>query len=268
MTIITLTTDFGVVDSYVAMMKGVILGIAPSTRLVDITHEIAAQNVRQAAYVVQSVIPYFPRGTIHIVVVDPGVGSTRRPIAIRIPAGVLVGPDNGVFSYPLAAEGQAGSNTVSAIQLDRHDYWLPEVSQTFHGRDIFAPVGAHLAAGVSFTDLGTPIGDLVRFPVSKPRRLLDGAIKGAIIYSDHFGNLISNIPGDWLGDSQWTIHIAGKTLVGPDATYAAVGRAALLSLVGSGGLLEVAVRDGSAARHLDVGAGEPIELRPRAMGRS
>jgi hypothetical protein len=141
LSIITLTTDFGLSDSYVAAMKGVILGIAPQATLIDITHQIAPQNVREAAYVLHTALPYFPSGAVHVVVVDPGVGSARRPIAARVGGSYLIGPDNGVFTYAL----QTTNPPAICVHLDKSAYWLPQVSRTFHGRDIFSPVSAHLA---------------------------------------------------------------------------------------------------------------------------
>ena len=148
MILITLTTDFGLADSYVAVMKGVILGIAPQARIIDITHDIAPQNVRQAAIVLQAAAPYFPPQTIHVAVVDPGVGSARLPLAVRTPQAIFIGPDNGLFSTVLT---ETHTESLTILHLDNKDYWLPTVSRTFHGRDIFSPVAAHLAACLLYT---------------------------------------------------------------------------------------------------------------------
>lgn len=261
MSIITLTTDFGLADSYVAAMKGVILGIAPQATLVDISHQIPPQNVREAAYLVHTSLPYFPPSAVHVVVVDPGVGSARRPMAARVGDSFLVGPDNGVLTYVLHAAGQAAV----CVHLDKPAYWLPQVSRTFHGRDIFSPVAAHLANAVPLAALGTPIADPVLFDVQAPRRDPDGSLRGEVIHVDRFGNLVSNIPGGWLVGRIWSVRIAGQQVFGPSLTYAEVSPGQLLALVSSEATLEVAVRDGSAAGRLGVAAGEPIEVQPRAM---
>jgi hypothetical protein len=259
--IITLTTDFGLADSYAAAMKGVILGIAPQATVVDITHLIAPQNVQEAAYVLHTALPYFPPGTIHMAVVDPGVGSARRPVAARVGDSYLVGPDNGVFTYAL----QGASQPALSIHLDKPAYWLTQVSRTFHGRDVFSPVAAHLANGVPLEALGTPIANPVLFDVQPPRQEPDGSLRGQVIHVDRFGNLVSNIPGGWLAGWLWTVRIAGQLIVGPSLSYAEVAPGQLLILVSSAATLEVAARDGSAAGQLGVAAGEPIEVTPHGM---
>ncbi len=258
MPIITLTTDFGLTDGYVAAMKGVIVGLAPQATLIDVSHQIAPQNVRAAAWVLQTILPYFPPGTVHMVVVDPGVGSARRPMAAASGDRYFVGPDNGVFTYALSA----GEPAV-CIHLDNPAYWLPAVSHTFHGRDIFSPVAAHLANGVPLAALGAPFSDPVRFDAPPPRRLPDGSLRGQIIHVDHFGNLISNIPGAWLAGRRWSVHLASQRLMGPSLSYAAAAPGQLLALVSSGGTLEIALRDGNAAERLGAAADEPIVVCPR-----
>lgn len=261
MSIITLTTDFGLSDGYVAAMKGVILGIAPQATLVDITHQIAPQNVREAAYVLATTLPYFPPDTVHVAVVDPGVGSARRPMAARIDGSYCVGPDNGVFTYLL----QAASQPALCVHLDNPAYWRPQVSRTFHGRDIFAPVAAHLASGVALPALGTPLVDPVRFAVQEPEQQPDGNLCGQVVHVDRFGNVISNIPGGWLAGRIWTVRLAGQQIAGPSLTYADAAPGQLLALISSDGTLEVAVREGSAAERLGVAAGEPIVVHPHGM---
>jgi hypothetical protein len=259
MTLITLTTDFGLADSYVAAMKGVILGIAPRASLVDITHQIDPQNVRQAAVVLQAAIAYFPPGTIHVAVVDPGVGSARRAIALRAEHSFFVGPDNGLFSVVLA---DAAPGSVRVVHLDQPAYWRPAVSRTFHGRDIFAPVAAHLAAGAPFEALGTPIADPVVLDFSHPSRLADGSVLGEVSHVDRFGNLISTIPETWLAGRAWVARCAGQEIAGPSTSYASAQSGELLMLIGSSGTLEIAVREGSAAERLRAGVGEFIQVRP------
>lgn len=259
MTIITLTTDFGLTDSYVAAMKGVILSIAPQAVLVDISHLVPPQDVRRGSTVLREAAPYFPPGTIHVAVVDPGVGSVRRPIAVHTPPATYIGPDNGLFTHVLA-DDTPGLPTV--LHLNNPRFWLPAVSHTFHGRDIFAPTAAHLAAGTPFEHLGTPIDDPVLLPATMAQRLPGGVIRGHVDTIDHFGNLVSDVPSGWLSGRQWTVHIASHVIVGLSATYAQVPPGAVLALIGSSGRLEVSVRNGHAARYLGVQPGEPIEVRP------
>lgn len=255
MTIIALTSDFGLTDGYVGIMKGVILGIAPQATLVDLSHDIAPQDVRQASQVLARAAPYFPAGTIHLAVVDPGVGSRRRPLLVITERARYVGPDNGIFSHVL------GQGDAQAWALDQPRYWLSQISQTFHGRDIFAPVAAHLAAGVEPERLGRRIHDPICFALPEPCRHPDGHISGEIIYVDHFGNLISNVPADWVARGGWTCRIAGRNA--PLAhTYAEVADAAPAGLISSSGAVELAVRNGNASRTFNVGIGETLELWP------
>lgn len=255
MTIITLTTDFGGADGYVGTMKGVILALAPAARLVDLSHEIAPQDIRQAAHVLRQAAPYFPAGAIHLAVVDPGVGGARRPLLVTTPQAAFVGPDNGLFTFALDQPG------AQARTLDRTEAWLPQVSRTFHGRDIFAPVAARLALGAAPDDLGTPITDAVRLAQAAPQRLGNDGIVGNVVHVDRFGNLISDVPAAWLADGAWTCQIAGREIAALASTYAEVAPGTALALVSSGDTLEVAVRDGSAARDLGVGVGATLTLR-------
>ncbi|MCO6452331.1 MAG: SAM-dependent chlorinase/fluorinase [Caldilineales bacterium] len=255
--LITLTTDFGLADPYVAAMKGVILDILPWAKIVDISHAIAAQNVMQAAYVLATAAPYFPRRTVHIVVVDPGVGTQRRPIAVYTDTACYIGPDNGVFSLVYAKE-----NVAEVRLLQNVFYMRPAISNTFHGRDVFAPFAAYVAAGAPGNSLGPLVHDPVALPIPKPTRESDGSIVGQVIYIDHFGNLVSDIPGDWLNDGDWTIEIAGAQIHGTSATYGNVDQGELVALIGSSGLLEVAVRNGSAAQKLGIGPSATVVARP------
>ena len=287
--LVTITTDFGTADGYVGTMKGVILGIAPQAQLVDISQEIEPQNVRQTAYVLYTAYPFFPPHTVHLIVVDPGVGSARRPIALRTPAGTFVGPDNGVFSYVMACEP-----VEALVELADPRYRLPQVSHTFHGRDIFAPAAAHLAAGVPIADLGPPVSNPVTFP---PPLLTVGprSLSGEVLHADRFGNVITSI-----GRLSWqenglslesafrkaeggereagggkhvsfrvegtTVTVAGQELTGVHRTYAEVETGEVLALVGSEGHLEIAVREGSAARKLGLRPGDPVTLLWRMPG--
>jgi hypothetical protein len=254
MATITLTTDFGDHDPYVGIMKGVILGIAPDARIVDLTHQIPPQHIEDAAYALQSAHPYFPPGTAHVAVVDPGVGSDRRPLLVATDRNCFVGPDNGLFSFALELPG------ARAWVLDRPEYWLPSVSRTFHGRDIFAPVAAHLAAGIRPEALASPIDDPVRLPPTQPERLGNSEIAGHVIHVDRFGNLITDVPGTWLEGGAWTCEIAGQVVRGPSLTYAAAPRGELLLLVSSNGTAEIAAREDSAAERLGVGSGTRVRF--------
>jgi S-adenosyl-L-methionine hydrolase (adenosine-forming) len=256
MAIITLTTDFGLADGYVGIMKGVILGIARGVHLVDLCHDIPPQDVREGVYLLEGAAPYFPEGTIHLAVVDPGVGSERRPLVVQTGRAYYVGPDNGLFTRPLAEPG------VQAWELDRPEFWRPQVSSTFHGRDIFAPVAAHLANGVPPSEMGRAIADPVRLAVAGPARAPDGAICGQVVHVDRFGNLITDVPASWVAEGGWQCGIAGEIIMGLSGMYAAAGPGALLALVGSGGTLEIAERNGNAARRLGVKAGEGVCLWP------
>jgi len=255
MTIITLTTDFGMADGYVGAMKGVILGIAPAAQLVDLSHEIAAQDVRGAGYVLGRAAVYFPAGTIHLAVVDPGVGSRRRPLLITTPLASYVGPDNGLFTFALAEAGAA------AFELDHPEFWLPNISRTFHGRDIFAPVAAHVARGVAPHALGSPISNAVRLPLVAPQWHSDGHLAGHVVRVDHFGNLITDIPGGWVGEGRWCAEIAGRRITQFGTTYADIGAGELLILVSSADTFEIAARGGNAAALLGVGVGEAVDFR-------
>jgi S-adenosylmethionine hydrolase len=258
MTVITLTTDFGLADGYVGIMKGVILGIAPQVRLVDLSHDIAAHNVRQAACILARAAPYFAPGTIHLAVVDPGVGTERRPLLVQTGRAQYVGPDNGVFTCALAEPD------AQAWVLNRPAYWLPAVSRTFHGRDIFAPVAAYLARGVLPEELGQRISDPMRLPLPLPTRHTDGHISGQVVYTDRFGNLITDIPAAWVAEGRWRCQIAGQEIAGISQTYAQAERGALVALIGSAGTLEIAVREGNAAQRLGVKVGEPVAIRPQS----
>jgi len=257
--LISLLTDFGLTDGYVGAMKGVILGITPHARIVDLSHEVPPQDVAAGAFILGRAYPYFSAATIHVAVVDPGVGSNRRPILLRCARGTFIGPDNGIFEAVLATEPD-----VEAYELNAPAYWLPQISTTFHGRDVFAPSAAHLAGGVPPTRLGrrVPLDTLVRLPHPEPRRGAE-AVYGQIIYVDHFGNAVSNIPAAWvdaLGPRAGLEVVLGPLrLRGVHATYADVLPGEPLALVASAGLLEVAIRDGNAARGLGVRDGDRLE---------
>ncbi len=198
MAFITLTTDFGTEDGNVGVMKGVIWGIAPNAQIADITHQVQAQNVRQAAFILDRQVFYFPKDTVHVVVVDPGVGTARRPIAAQVGPQRFVGPDNGVFTLMYERAEKMGW-PVKVVHLDQPQYWLETISHIFHGRDIFSPSGAHWAAGVPLEKLGTPISDPVRIDLPKPDKT-SKMVEGEVAHIDHFGNIATNIHQDDLAD--------------------------------------------------------------------
>jgi hypothetical protein len=242
-------------------VKGVLLSICPSARLVDLTHELVPQDVRGAALALEAALPFFPDGTVHLVVVDPGVGSARRPLALRARAGhYLVGPDNGVFS--------AFVDGATAVALTAPEYRLAEVSRTFHGRDVFAPAAAYLAAGIPLERLGPPVADPVRLPIPGSR-LEGGALIGEVLDVDRFGNLLTSIEATRLEELPASgparvpvrVEIAGHGIRGLVEAYADGPAEAAAAIVGSTGRIEVFVRDGSAARRLGVGRGAPVRVR-------
>jgi S-adenosylmethionine hydrolase len=257
MSIVALLTDFGWADGYVGVMKGVILSIAPHVTLVDLSHDVAPQDVRGAAFVLYAAVPYFPPDTVHLVVVDPGVGSVRRAIAVRSAQGTFVAPDNGVLSYVLAA----GPPQI-AVSLSNPQYHLAQVSRTFHGRDIFAPAAAHLACGVPITELGEPIRDLITFPMPKPRTRADGTLIGQVIHVDHFGNVITNLRREDIPwpDEAVVLEIGGQVIGGLHETYAQARPGEPLALIGSSGHLEIAVAGGNAARRLSVNREDEVRV--------
>ena len=267
--LLVFTTDFGLSDSYAGVMKGVALGINPDLSFIDLTHQVAPQSVSQGAFALGVSYRYFPADAIHVAVVDPGVGTARRPVLLQTPHGAFVAPDNGVLSRVLDAylpETPTSSGPVDlpqdvrAFHLTNPAYWLHPVSSTFHGRDIFTPVAAHLSNGVSPALMGEPTGVLEYLPVPRPRADAEG-IRGEIIYSDTYGNLISNIPQQLIeGRAIGEIRIRGRVIPRLSRTFNGGPAAGLVALVGSHGYLEVAVPNGSAAAALAAGPGEPIAV--------
>jgi S-adenosyl-L-methionine hydrolase (adenosine-forming) len=254
--IITLTTDFGTRDAYVAELKGVVLEIAAAAgrpvQLVDVTHDVAAHDVTEGALALDAAAPYFPAGSIHLAVVDPGVGTDRRGLVVQTDRALLVGPDNGLFT-PFLDD----STTWHAWELRAPEYRLASVSRTFHGRDVFAPAAAHLAAGVPPERLGPRVLDPVR--LSWPTvRAVAGAVAGAVLHVDRFGNLVTSIRAETLEElGRVRIRLGGRLLplVG---TYGDLEPGQAGALIGSSGRLEVAVREGSAAARFKARRGTPV----------
>jgi S-adenosylmethionine hydrolase len=264
--IITLTTDFGLADSYVGSMKGVILGIAPDLRLVDITHAIGPQDTHQAAYILKTFYGYFPPGTVHLIVVDPGVGSQRRAIAFGTPEAIFIAPDNGILTHPWRdAQARWGPEACMVVELTEQRFWRDRVSNTFHGRDIFAPVAAHLASGAPLEALGTRMPALNEATLDQPVRGRSGELVGRIIHVDHFGNCITNITPHDLAEAgrslQVVVEIIDQRISGLQQAYADGPIGALIALIGSSDHLELAVRNGNAAQTLGVGIGDTVRVR-------
>ena len=306
MSVITLTTDFGTRDWFVGTMKGGIVGLAPGTTVVDLTHDLPPGDIRGGAFVLAAGCRFFPKGAVHLAVVDPGVGSGRKAIAVQTDKAVFVGPDNGVLSWALAKE------RIRAIHgLENEAFFLQPVSRTFHGRDVFAPVAAHLSRGVPIQKFGPALKDFVRlaWPEARVRR---GGVEGEVVYIDRFGNAITNLEGRLLGSALFrsdllTSHEPPKTRPSPcplpatrgeggrrpgegrfvessgrascevyakrrwncplKAFYQAVASKKPVALVGSSGYLEIAINGGSAAKVLGVSIGTRVVLRAGLVGR-
>ena len=268
--LLVFTTDFGLSDSYAGVMKGVALVINPDLGFVDLTHQVAPQNVFQGGFALGVSYRYFPADTIHVAVVDPGVGTERRPVLLQTPHGSFVAPDNGLLSRVLddfftdvpVADGPVDlPPTVRAFHLTNPEYWLHPVSSTFHGRDIFTPVAAHLSLGTAPESMGEHTTSLQYLPVPKPRADADG-IRGEITYVDVYGNLISNIPQRMIeGRPIREVRIRGRAIPRLSRTFNdGPPTSGLVALVGSHGYLEVAVPNGSAAAFLSAGPGEPMSV--------
>lgn len=253
---ITLLSDFGSQDIYIGVMKGVIASIDPQLPVVDLTHQVPPQDIAAGQFALMNAVPYFPQGTVHVAVVDPGVGSQRRGVAIEFAEGFLVGPDNGLFSGVLATSG-----AIAAVELTNSQYWRsPAPSATFHGRDIFAPVGAHLARGVSLHELGDPIDPKqlaqLSFPVCQ---ITATGAQGCVQYIDRFGNLITNIPATAVEGKTWSVQVK-QFQIASGTTYSDRAPGELVTLIGSHGWVELAVNQGSAQSQLQLNLGDAINV--------
>jgi len=249
--IITLTTDFGTKDHYVGAMKGVILGINPDVSVIDITHEVGKYNVTEAALKLSNFYSYFPQGTVHVVVVDPGVGGSRKPLVLESDGYYFIGPDNGVFSLLFRRDKEA-----RAFEISNPDYMLENVSGTFHGREIFAPASAHISLGARPEDMGTAVSDPVELDYPEPE-LSGGEIRGRVIYADSFGNLVTNIPSLLIAPGS-KVYVGRFTIYRISNTYADVREGELVALAGSSGLLEISVNQGSASEVINIDKPEVI----------
>src|SRR4030042_1776638 len=259
MTIITLTTDFGTGDHEVGVLKGVVWKIAPGVHIADLSHDISPHDILEASLMLWRAAPFFPAGTIHVAVVDPGVGTSRRGIAASLGSQYFVGPDNGLITQLLAwVEGM--DQPASIIHLDRPDYWLPDVSSVFHGRDIFAPVAAHLASGVQLNSLGTPINDPVRLEIPVPIRIPSGWLRQGI-HIDHLGNLSTNLhAGQLKSEKEVMIKIKSEQISGLVSTFGERPVGSLVALLDSSGSLAISVVNGSAAQVFNIHVGDKIEV--------
>ncbi len=270
--VLAFTTDFGSSDAYVAAMKGVALGIAPELTLIDVTHEVPRHDIQHGGFILGGVYRYFPADTVHVAVVDPGVGTSRRAVALVTPAGVFCAPDNGLLSYVLndhltVEQAQIESkefgkpvtiavpNECSAYEISNPAYRLEPVSDTFHGRDVFTPAAAHLASGLSPKLLGDPLHEITILNLFTIERQGD-ALTGRVVHVDHFGNVVTNITADQLPDGDIVVEIANTKIHGLSATFADAD--GLLALIGSHGYLEVAENLGSAAHRLGIGVDDEV----------
>lgn len=254
---LTLLTDFGTQDSYVGVMRGVIATIAPTTQVIDLTHEIPPQDILSGRFQWMSAYSYFPKGTVHLAVIDPGVGSDRRAIALQMPSGFLVAPDNGLISGILTLE-----TPIVAIELTNRQYWrTPNPSRTFHGRDIFAPVAAHLANGVSILEVGQEIdpSSLAQLAIPAAEQLPNGAWQGVIQAIDRFGNVITNLSGDLVTSNQWSVQMQAQIVLGYQ-TYADREAGEAMATIGSENWIEIAVVNGNAKERFNTKIGQPIQL--------
>ena len=261
---IALLTDFGTRDPYVGIMKGVILSIAPDVRIVDIGHEQVPWSVMGGAFKLRSSVPYFPAGTLFVAVIDPGVGTRRKILYAESRRHRFLAPDNGLLSML-----ESGDRPRSIRSVTNRRYMRAEVSNTFHGRDVFAPVAAWLSLGVDPARLGPPVRSMRKIEWTHPKPMKDGSIEGRIVATDRFGNLITNIPASTLRTLKTPIvSVADECIRGISKTYGSGKRGRLIALIGSAGMLEIAVVEGDAKKALSVDVGVPIDVHPRESGPS
>ena len=265
MSIITLITDFGIEDAYVGVMKGVALSINPAASFVDITHHISPQDIVQAAYIIKTSYPYFPEGTVHIIVVDPGVGSERAIIALEMKGQFFLAPDNGVLTL-LLDEGKIDA----LVRVEDKRYFLNTISQTFHGRDIFAPIGAHISKGIKIKEMGPPLErqELIQLNIQKPYISKQGELVGTVVAVDHFGNIATNIDERCLKKlykknqvKKLEILIGKNRIKGLSDSYSSVKHHHPLAIIGSFGYLEIALNQGNAGRYFKVKKGDMIFIK-------
>jgi S-adenosylmethionine hydrolase len=253
--IITLLTDFGTKDGYVGAVKGVIKRINPQAEIVDITHEVDSYDILGAAFALNNFYRYFPKGTIHLAVVDPGVGGLRQPILVKTKDFFFVGPDNGIFSFIYQIE-----EITDIIVISDQKYFLAEPSRTFHARDVFAPVAAYLSLGIKIDEFGSPAKECMKFVIPEPESR-GKSLKGEIIHIDRFGNLITNIPADFLENKKHAeIRVGKGSIKGMSRSYFAIKEKELGALIGSSNFLELAVNQGSAQKLLKANVGDSVRI--------
>jgi len=264
--IVTFLSDFGRDDWFVGVVHGVIAEACPAARVIDLSHDVAPGDVARAAFILEAAASDFPAGTIHLVVVDPGVGTGRRALAVRAGGHLYVGPDNGVLEWALA---QAGAEVVA---LTEHRHFRHPVSRTFHGRDIFGPVAGHLAAGVAFASLGPAVTDPVRLPRSEPG-FVDGVLRGRVVFVDHFGNALTNLTVAEIerafpavAEAALEVRVHSKRVAGITRSYGDAAIGTLVAVLGSSGRIELAEVGGSAASRWGIGPGDRVEVALRGTG--
>jgi S-adenosyl-L-methionine hydrolase (adenosine-forming) len=262
MTVITLLTDFGLRDGYPGVMKGVIWKIAPHAQIADISHAIHPQNIFHGALALVRTASFFPAGTIHVAVVDPGVGTQRRPVGLHLGEHFFIGPDNGIFTLVLESAESHG-DSIQVFHLNQSSYWLPEVSRVFHGRDIFAPVAAHLASGIPLEKMGAVIHDPIRLKIPHPEPIREGGWRGQIIEIDNFGNLSTNIDQSILSSlGEVQVCIADHQIDRLVNTFGDRPPGTLIALYGTTHDLIISVVNGDAAHFLNVSIGDFVEVYP------
>ena len=261
--IVTFTSDFGLADWFVGVVRGVIVTICPTARVVDLTHEVPPGHVERGAFVLEAAAPDFPPGTVHLAVVDPGVGTSRRALAVRAHGQYFVGPDNGLLEWAL------GSPEAEVHALTDTRYFRPSVSRTFHGRDVFAPVAAHLADGAKIEKLGARVTDPVRLELPMPA-LRNGELKGRIVFVDRFGNALTDLDAGLIeaafrGSPNSAIEViaGGKAVRGISGSYGDAPIGTLVAIIGSSGRLEIAEVGGHAASRWGLGVGDDVKVRAR-----
>lgn len=274
--IVTLTTDFGYDDAYVAAVKGAILNVNPKATIVDVSHTIRPQDILQAAFILNAAYRYFPKQTVHVAIVDPGVGSERRGVILKAPSAMFVAPDNGILTYIIddlfSVDGQSlieqtqglteivFKKGLEAAAITDPRFWRHPVSPTFHGRDIFAPVAAGLSLGISPYEFGEKINSLHALSIAKPSLDPDGNVVGQVLHVDRFGNLITNIRSNSLPSKNITIDVGGRRVQGR-SDYYAQGEG-IMAVAGSTGYIEISLRDGSACDFLGVEVGDEVKAIP------
>jgi len=268
MSFITLTTDFGTRQGSHTVLHGVIYGIAPDAVITDLSHEVKPQDIREANFVINNSVFFFPDGTVHVIVVDPGVGTDRRPIAARIGTHYFVAPDNGVLTACLE-RAEAEGWTTEFVHLDNPEYWLEDVTNTFHGREVFSPAGAHLAAGVPLADMGTSMDDPATIPLWGSTRHDDGSVSGEVIYIDDFGNAICSILPNEIAHlpvpDGVQIGLCGATIEGMVRTFgdSEYGTDTLIALWDSSGYLLVSENNGTGGKVIQPQPRDRVVVRAR-----